>query len=182
MLRPRHLHGLFPYLPPRPTCNKCLRTALDLVKRAIQSLAADTNLWRDPVWIADSTPAECARSRETVKRSDLAGWVNYGHSRSHSRVSWGLQMYLVCALAGPLVTWVLANPRPTNARCWLPWLTTSPNLPPSGPACGLWLADKGYLAAELDRFLAARNISLLWHSCRNHSTPRPEAALLKTVR
>ena len=27
---------------------------------------------------ADSTPVECGRSRETVKRSDLAGWTEYG--------------------------------------------------------------------------------------------------------
>lgn len=29
------------------------------------------------VWIVDSTPVECDRSRETVKRSDLAGWAEY---------------------------------------------------------------------------------------------------------
>lgn len=34
----------------------------------------DTTLWSDDVWGVDSTPLECDRSRETVKRSDLAGW------------------------------------------------------------------------------------------------------------
>ncbi|WP_443032098.1 hypothetical protein [Streptomyces sp. CA-210063] len=29
------------------------------------------------VWIVDSTPVECGRSRETVKRSELAGWAEY---------------------------------------------------------------------------------------------------------
>ncbi|GGW82666.1 hypothetical protein GCM10010383_08700 [Streptomyces lomondensis] len=41
------------------------------------------------MWIVDSTPVECARSRETVKRSDLAGWAGYGYCRSHSRFYWG---------------------------------------------------------------------------------------------
>ncbi len=68
-----HLHTLFPYLPQRPAYNKRLRAALGLVKRAIRSLAEDTDLWRDAVWTVDSTPVECARSRQTVKRSDLAG-------------------------------------------------------------------------------------------------------------
>ncbi len=36
----------------------------------------------------DSTPVECARSRETVKRSDLAGWAEYGYCASHSRFFW----------------------------------------------------------------------------------------------
>ncbi|MBB5814235.1 hypothetical protein HNR72_005263 [Streptomyces collinus] len=94
-----HLHGMFPYLPQRPAYNKRLRAALPLVKRAIRSLAADTDLWLDDVWIVDSTPVECARSRETVKRSDLAGWANYGYCRSHSRFYWGLKLHLVCTPA-----------------------------------------------------------------------------------
>ena len=32
-------------------------------------------LWTDDVWIVDSTPVECGRSRETAKRSALAGWA-----------------------------------------------------------------------------------------------------------
>ncbi len=95
-----HLHGLFPYLPQRPAYNKRLRAPLGLVKRAIRSLAADTDLWLDPLWIVDSTPVECARSRETVKRSDLAGWANYD-CRSHSRFYWGLKLHLVCTPGRP---------------------------------------------------------------------------------
>jgi hypothetical protein len=37
-------------------------------------IAADTALWTDDVWLVDSTPVECGRSRETAKRSALAGW------------------------------------------------------------------------------------------------------------
>jgi hypothetical protein len=48
-------------------------------------LATDTSAWSDDVWIVDSTPVECGRSRETVKRSDLAGWAEYGYCASHSR-------------------------------------------------------------------------------------------------
>ena len=33
--------------------------------------------------VVDSTPVECGRSRETVKRSDLAGWAQYGYCDSH---------------------------------------------------------------------------------------------------
>ena len=39
-------------------------------------------------------------SRETVKRSDLAGWAEYGYCASHSRFFWGLRLHLVCTLQG----------------------------------------------------------------------------------
>jgi hypothetical protein len=47
--------------------------------------AASTSLWSDDVWVVDSPPVECARSRETVRRSELAGWAQYGYCASHSR-------------------------------------------------------------------------------------------------
>lgn len=40
------------------------------------------NLWLDSVWIVDSTPVEYVRSRESARRSDLAGWANSSHRRS----------------------------------------------------------------------------------------------------
>jgi hypothetical protein len=67
-----HLAQMFWYLPKRPGYNKRLRAALPLVKKAIQALAADT-FWFDDVWITDSAPVECGRSRPTVMRSNLAG-------------------------------------------------------------------------------------------------------------
>ena len=48
-------------------------------------LAMDTSLWSDDVWVVDSTLVECGRSRETARRSDAAGWAEYGYCASHSR-------------------------------------------------------------------------------------------------
>jgi hypothetical protein len=53
---------MFPYLPQRPAYNKRLRVGMPLVKRAIRSPAADTDLWLDDLF----TPVESARPRETV--------------------------------------------------------------------------------------------------------------------
>jgi len=52
------------------------------------------------VWVVDSTPVECDRSRETVTRSNAAGWAEYGYCASHSRYFWGLRVHLVCTLHG----------------------------------------------------------------------------------
>lgn len=177
---PAHLHGMFPCLPQRPAYDKRLRAALGLVKQAIRSLAADTGLWLDDVWIVDSTPVECARSRETVKRSDLAGWAGYGYCRSHSRFYWGLKLHLVCTPAGLPVTWALADPKIDERQVLAALIDNEPHLAADRPGL-LILADKGCTATELDRFLAARGISLLRPSYRNR-TPRPGEALLKTVR
>src|ERR671939_1704395 len=95
-LVPQALPGAFPYLPGQSGYNKRLRAALPLLKRVIRVLAADTELWADPVWLVDSTPVECARSRPTVLRSDLAGFAGYGYCPSHSRWFLGLRLHLIC--------------------------------------------------------------------------------------
>src|SRR5262245_41619578 len=95
-----HLRGLFPYLPGQSGYNKRLRRAAELLRHTIRAIATDTTLWSDDVWIVDSTPVECGRSRETAKRSELAGWAQYGYCASHSRYFWGLRLHLVCTLHG----------------------------------------------------------------------------------
>jgi hypothetical protein len=70
----RHLRQLFPYLPKQPGYNKRLRAAADLIQQVIRALASETTFWTDDVWVADSTPVECGRSRETTSgRRWLAG-------------------------------------------------------------------------------------------------------------
>jgi hypothetical protein len=85
----KHLRHLFPYLPQQSGYNKRLRKAAGTVGVLIGVLARDTSLWSDDVWVMDSTPVECGRSRETARRSELAGWAEYGYCVSHSRYFWG---------------------------------------------------------------------------------------------
>jgi hypothetical protein len=37
-------------------------------------------------------PGPCGTSRQTVKRSALAGWAGYGYDASHHRFYWGLKL------------------------------------------------------------------------------------------
>lgn len=104
-----HLRHLFPYLLKQPGYNKRLRKAAELLRRVTRTLATDTSVWSDDVWIVDSTPVECGRSRETVKPSDLAGWAQYGYCPSHSRFFWGLRLHLVCTLQGLPVAFTLTG-------------------------------------------------------------------------
>ena len=111
-----HLQHLFPYLPKQPGYNKRLRKAAGLLRRVTRLLATDTSVWSDDVWVVDSTPVECGRSRETVKRSDLAGWAEYGYCASHSRFFWGLRLHLVCTLQGLPVAFALTRGQGRRAR------------------------------------------------------------------
>jgi hypothetical protein len=104
-----HLCHLFPYLPQQPGYNKRLRGAAPLIRHCIRALAASTASWTDDVWIVDSTPWSAAAPRETAKRSDLAGWTEYGYCASHSRYFCGLRLHLVTTLAGLPVAFALAG-------------------------------------------------------------------------
>jgi hypothetical protein len=66
-------------------------------------------VWTDDVWVVDSTPVECARSRETVRGSELAGWAEYGYCASHSRYFWGLPLHLVATLHGLHIGYALTG-------------------------------------------------------------------------
>jgi hypothetical protein len=67
---------------------------------ADRRLAADCPGHSDPVVLLDSTPVECGRSLETVRRSELADACGYGYCRSHSRWFWGMRLHLCCAPDG----------------------------------------------------------------------------------
>jgi hypothetical protein len=179
-LVPAALPGAFPYLPGQSGYNKRLRAALPLLKRLIRMLAADTDLWTDPVWLVDSTPIECARSRPTARRSELAGIAGYSYCPSHSRWFWGLRLHLICTPAGLPITWALADPKIDERQVLMSVLDHDAELLTARPGL-LVLADKGYVSAELDAYLHARGADLLRPSYRNRP-PRPGQALLAPIR
>ncbi|GAA4084237.1 IS982 family transposase [Actinomadura miaoliensis] len=175
-----HLRHLFPFVPQQPGYNKRLRAALPRIKRIIRTLAADTGFWHDTVWIADSTPVECGRSRPTVQRSQMAGWASYGYCRSHSRWFWGLRLYLICTPSGMPVTWALANPKLDEREVVAAMLEVEPELAADRPGL-LLIADKGFRARWFDDELAQHGIQLLRPAMRGEQ-PRPGEHLLKPVR
>jgi hypothetical protein len=108
----RRLGHLFPYIPKQPGYNKRVRTLAPQVVRLIRCLAYLSPSFCDRLRLLDSTPVPCAQSRETVKRSEFAGYAAYGWCAAHSRPFWGFRLYLVCAPDGMPVGFELA---PANA-------------------------------------------------------------------
>ena len=105
------LGHLFPYLPHQPGYHKRLKAAAPLLAIVIDHLARQAPCWHDQVRLIDATPLPCGTSRETAKRSDLAGWAGYGYRASHSRFYWGLKLYVISAADGMPVAWCLASPK-----------------------------------------------------------------------
>ncbi|MFJ8364493.1 IS982 family transposase [Streptomyces sp. NPDC093984] len=175
-----HLRHLFPYLPQQPGCNKRLRKAVELLRRITRLLATDTSVWSDDVWIVDSTPVECGRSRETVKPSELAGWAEYGYCASHSRFFWGLCLHLVCTLQGLPVAFALTGARTDERETLLDLLDAEPELVATRPGQTL-IGDRNYFGRDFEHQLAGHGIRLL-RPTRKGEPERPGAELFKPLR
>ena len=174
-----HLRHLFPYLPNQPGYNKRLRKLTATMIWLIRMLAVDTSLWADNVWVVDSTPVECGRSKETVKRSDLAGWAQYGYCASHSRYFWGLRLHLLTTLHGLPVGFALAGAKADERQVLLSILA-DPALT-AGRAGQVIMGDKNYFGAAFEATLADRRLCLL-RPARHGEPGRPGARFFKPLR
>jgi hypothetical protein len=105
------LGHLFPYVCGQAAYNRRLRRAAPLVAEVLQALASCSPSWCDQWRLLDATPVPCGTSRQTVKRSALAGWAGYGRDASHHRFYWGLKLYVLACPDGMPVAWCLANPK-----------------------------------------------------------------------
>jgi len=155
-----HLAGMFPRRIGQSGYNKRLRKAFFLFIRVIRMLAMDTSLWSDDVWVVDSTPVQCGCSRETVKRSDAAGWAQYGYCASHSRYFWGLRLHLVCTLHGLPVMFALAGAKADEREVLLGMLEAARDVVDAHPGQTV-IGDKNYFGRVFEADLTERQLVLL---------------------
>lgn len=174
------LRHLFPYLPQQPGYNKRLRRLADTLRWLIAALARDTSLWTDDVWVVDSTPIECARSREAAHRSQLAGWAEYGYCASHSRYFWGLRLHLLCTLQGLPVGFAVSGAKADEREVLLGILATDSALT-AGRAGQTVIADRHYYGRQFEATLHDHGITLL-RPARAGEESRPGAFLFKPLR
>jgi hypothetical protein len=160
----RHVHatpellGMFPAMLSQSGYHRRLKTAQPLLCKAIMTLAAGSPSWFDDLWITDATPIPCGMSRETAKRSDLAGHAGYGYCASHSRWYWGLKLYLVCAGDGMPIMWCLANPKIGERDVLAALLDHNHHLVRDGQ---ILLADKGFSGKSFQRLTESKGLRLL---------------------
>jgi len=171
---------LFPYVPQQSGYSKRLRAARGLVRHCARALASSTSLWSGDVWVVDSTPVECARSRETVKRSDLAGWAQYGYCASHSRWFWGLRLHLVTTLHGLPVMFALTGAKDDERQVLLAVLALEPGLVAARPGQVL-IGDKNYYGRDFEEALAEAGLALL-RPARKGERERAGSQLFRPLR
>jgi hypothetical protein len=175
----KSLRGLFPYLPGQPGYNKRLRKLAATMVWLTGILARDTSLWADDVWVVDSTPVECGRSKETVRRSDLAGWAEYGYCASHSRYFWGLRLHLLTTLHGLPVGFALTGAKADERQVLLSILD-DPALA-AGRTGQVIIADKNYYGRDFEAALTGGGIYLL-RPARKGEGARPGTRFFKPLR
>src|SRR6266702_5378563 len=155
-----HLSGMFPRRIGQSVYNKRLRKGFGLFIRVIRMLGMDTSLWSEDVWGVGSTPVQCGCSRETVTRSDAAGWAEYGYCASHSRYFWGLRLHLVCTLARLPVLFALAGAKADEREVVLGMLEAGQDVVNGHPGQTL-IGDKNYFGRHFEAELTERELALL---------------------
>jgi len=181
-----NLLTMFPHLPRQSGYNKRLRKLGPTMAWLVTALGQQTSIATDDVWIVDSTPVECARSRETVKRSDLAGWAEYGYCASHTRFFWGLRLHLVCTLQGLPVGWSLSGAKADEREILNAMLESTPALSQAlshrDPGTRqVVIADKAYYGRDFEAGLDGAGIELL-RPARKGEAPRPGQRFFKPLR
>ena len=159
----KQLGHLFPGLTRRSGFFKRRDRLADTIEWLIGMFASRSPGWQDNVLLADSTPVECARSRETVKRAGssslddaLANAADYGYCASHSRYFYGLRLHTLCAPDGTPRAMILTSPKDNERDVCLRMLQ---RVNRHGPLSVI--GDKGYAGREFETQAASLEVTIL---------------------
>jgi hypothetical protein len=148
----RRLRHLFPALTRRSGFHKRRDRLTDVIEELIAVFASRSPGYHDDLLLADSTPVECARSRETVKRGGssclgdaISDAADYGYCASHSRWFWGFRLHTLMAPDGTPRAMALTSPKEGEREVCLRLLA---RVNRTGPLTVL--GDKGYAGADFE--------------------------------
>lgn len=139
----RQLGHLFPRRPGQAGYHKRRRALAETIEWLIGVFAQRSPGAEDDLLLIDSTPVECARSRETTRRSALADAADYGYCASHSRFFWGFRLHAIFAPDGTPRALSLTSPKRDEREVGLELLERCVR---SGGET--LLGDKGYAGRE----------------------------------
>jgi hypothetical protein len=114
----KRLRHLFPAIPTRDALHKRRVRLSGQIEALIAHFARQSPGFFDDLLLVDSTPVECARSRETVKRGGsssladaLTDAADYGYCASHSRHFFGFRLHALFAPDGTPRALALTSPK-----------------------------------------------------------------------
>lgn len=159
----KRLSHLFPQLPQQSGYFKRRRRLAATLEWLMGVFASQSPGFEDDLLLIDSTPVECARSRETVKRGGastlggaLADAADYGWCRSHSRYFWGMRLHAIFAPDGTPRALELCSPKLSEREIAK---TMIDRLDRRGPVT--IIGDKGYAGRELAAWATGRQVTIL---------------------
>jgi len=158
----KQLVHLFPGLVGQSGLHKRRARLADALEQVMAALAQECPGYWDQLVLLDSTPVECARSRETVKRAGagrlddpIANAAAYGYCRSHSRFFFGMRLHTAFGLDGtPRAIRLVGADRPEREVA----LELLPGTLRGGETV---IADKGYAGREFAAAIAALGATLV---------------------
>lgn len=170
----KHLRHLFPKLPAQPGYFKRRRRLADTLEWLIGVFASQSPGSESRTLLVDSTPVECARSRETVKRSQLADAADYGYCRSHSRFFWGFRLHAIFAPDGTPRALALTSPKRDEREVALKLLARAGRI--GGETV---IGDKGYVGRDFAAAVAELDATILRPRRKDEPGPEPHLAPIR---
>jgi hypothetical protein len=170
----KRLAHLFPELPAQPGYFKRRRRLAETLEWLMGVFASQSPGSRDDLLLIDSTPVECARSRETVKRSALGDAADYGYCASHSRFFWGFRLHAIFAPDGTPRALALASPKRDEREVGLELLSRCQRR--GGETL---LADKGYAGRDFAGSVAALHATIVRPRRRDEPGHGPHLAPIR---
>ncbi|HEX4108807.1 MAG TPA: IS982 family transposase [Solirubrobacteraceae bacterium] len=167
------LRHLFPVLPERTAFHKRRLRLSGVMEALIAEFARHSPGFCDQLVLVDSTPIECARSRETVKRAGssslgdaLGNAADYGYCASHSRFFYGFRLHSLFAMDGTPRALVLTSPKIDEKEVCLQMVARCQREP--GQTLIL-IGDKNFRGKQFESDLATLNATI--HRPRRKDEP-----------
>ena len=161
----KRLRHLFPVLPARDAFHKRRLRLSGQIEALIAHFARQSPGFFDDLMLVDSTPVECARSRETVKRGGssslgdaLSDAADYGYCASHSRHFFGFRLHALFAPDGTPRALALTSPKIDEKLVCLEMVARCERQP--GQAIIL-IGDKNFRGKDFETELAALEATIM---------------------
>lgn len=161
----KRLRHLFPTIPTRDAFHKRRLRLSGQIEALIAHFARQSPGFFDDLLLVDSTPVECARSRETVKRGGsstlgdaLTDAADYGYCASHSRHFFGFRLHALFAPDGTPRALALTSPKVDEKLVCLEMVARCERQP--GQMLIL-IGDKNFRSKDFEIELAALDATIM---------------------
>jgi Transposase DDE domain len=179
----RRLVHLFPSLPARDAFHKRRLRLSAQIEALIAHFARQSPGFFDDLLLVDSTPVECARSRETVKRGGsssladaLSNAADYGYCASHSRYFWGFRLHALFAPDGIPRALALTSPKVDEKLVCVQMVARCERAP--GQMLIL-IGDKNFRGKDFETELAALDATIMRPRRKDETGRAPHLAPIR---